>query len=113
MPVRAWLIGPMPTTAALRGRGTPRPGSSRGLLTTDGRAAQSPGMAPTRTAGAASFRQGGPCLAAEAEGIDLTQPLSPEAVGAVPAGKDQSPGAGVPDQPGPHRDQRPCARTRG
>src|SRR5258705_727106 len=89
MPVRAWLIGPMPTTAALRGRGTPRPGPSRGLLTTEGRAAQSPGMATPRTAGAVSFRQVGPCLAAEVEGIDLTQPLSLEEVAAVHAGMDQ------------------------
>ena len=46
-------------------------------------------MATTRTAGAVSFRQVGPCLAAEVEGIDLTQPLSPEEVAAVHAGMDQ------------------------
>jgi alpha-ketoglutarate-dependent 2,4-dichlorophenoxyacetate dioxygenase len=43
----------------------------------------------TRTAGAVSFRQVGPCLAAEVDGIDLTQPLSPEEVAAVHAGMDQ------------------------
>ena len=46
-------------------------------------------MATTRTAGAVSFRQVGPCLAAEVEGIDLTQPLSPEEVAAIHAGMDQ------------------------
>ena len=43
----------------------------------------------TRTAGAVSFRQVGPCLAAEVEGIDLTKPLSPDEVAAVHAGMDQ------------------------
>ncbi|MGH7417336.1 MAG: TauD/TfdA dioxygenase family protein [Candidatus Rokuibacteriota bacterium] len=43
----------------------------------------------TRTAGAVSFRQVGPCLAAEVEGIDLTKPLSPEEVAAVHAGMDK------------------------
>jgi len=36
-----------------------------------------------------SFRQVGPCLAAEVEGIDLTKPLSPEEVAAVHAGMDK------------------------
>jgi alpha-ketoglutarate-dependent 2,4-dichlorophenoxyacetate dioxygenase len=43
----------------------------------------------TRTAGAVSFRQLGPCLAAEVDGIDLTRPLSPEEVAAVHAGMDR------------------------
>ena len=43
----------------------------------------------TTTAGAVSFRQVGPCLAAEVEGIDLTRPLSPEEVAAVHAGMDR------------------------
>jgi alpha-ketoglutarate-dependent 2,4-dichlorophenoxyacetate dioxygenase len=43
----------------------------------------------TRTAGAVSFRQVGPCLAAEVDGIDLTRPLSPEEVAAVHAGMDR------------------------
>jgi alpha-ketoglutarate-dependent 2,4-dichlorophenoxyacetate dioxygenase len=43
----------------------------------------------TRTAGAVSFRQVGPCLAAEVEGIDLTRPLSPDEVAAVHAGMDK------------------------
>jgi alpha-ketoglutarate-dependent 2,4-dichlorophenoxyacetate dioxygenase len=43
----------------------------------------------TRTAGAVSFRQVGPCLAAEVEGIVLTKPLSPEEVAAVHAGMDK------------------------
>ncbi|HEY7654176.1 MAG TPA: TauD/TfdA family dioxygenase [Methylomirabilota bacterium] len=43
----------------------------------------------TKTAGAVSFRQVGPCLAAEVEGIDLTQPLSPREVAAVHAGMDE------------------------
>jgi alpha-ketoglutarate-dependent 2,4-dichlorophenoxyacetate dioxygenase len=43
----------------------------------------------TRTAGAVRFRQVGPCLAAEVEGIDLTRPLSPEEVAAVHAGMDR------------------------
>jgi alpha-ketoglutarate-dependent 2,4-dichlorophenoxyacetate dioxygenase len=41
-----------------------------------------------RTAGAVSFRQVGPCLGAEVEGLDLTRPLSPEEVAAVHAGMD-------------------------
>jgi alpha-ketoglutarate-dependent 2,4-dichlorophenoxyacetate dioxygenase len=47
----------------------------------------SPGMA-TRTTRAVSFRQVGPCLAAEVEGLDLTRPLSPDEVAAVHAGMD-------------------------
>jgi alpha-ketoglutarate-dependent 2,4-dichlorophenoxyacetate dioxygenase len=43
----------------------------------------------TRTAGAVSFRQVGPCLAAEVEGLDLTRPLSPDEVAAVHAGMDK------------------------
>ncbi len=43
----------------------------------------------TRTVGAVSFRQVGPCLAAEVDGIDLTRPLSPEEVAAVHAGMDK------------------------
>jgi alpha-ketoglutarate-dependent 2,4-dichlorophenoxyacetate dioxygenase len=43
----------------------------------------------TRTTGAVSFRQVGPCLAAEVSGMDLTRPLSPEEVGAVHAGMDR------------------------
>ena len=43
----------------------------------------------TETRGAVSFRQVGPCLAAEVEGIDLTRPLSPEEVAAVHAGMDR------------------------
>ncbi len=43
----------------------------------------------TTTAGAVSFRQVGPCLAAEVQGIDLTKPLSPEEVAAVHAGMDE------------------------
>ncbi|HUP35552.1 MAG TPA: TauD/TfdA family dioxygenase [Candidatus Limnocylindria bacterium] len=43
----------------------------------------------TRTAGAVSFRQVGPCLAAEVEGIDLTRPLSLDEVAAVHAGMDK------------------------
>ena len=43
----------------------------------------------TRTAGAVSFRQVGPSLAAEVEGIDLTRPLSPDEVAAVHAGMDK------------------------
>ncbi len=43
----------------------------------------------TRTAGAVSFRQVGPCLAAEVDGIDLTRPLSPDEVAAVHAGMDR------------------------
>jgi len=43
----------------------------------------------TTTAGAASFRQVGPCLAAEVQGTDLTKPLSPEEVAAVHAGMDK------------------------
>ena len=43
----------------------------------------------TETVGAVSFRQVGPCLAAEVEGIDLTRPLSPEEVAAVHAGMDR------------------------
>jgi alpha-ketoglutarate-dependent 2,4-dichlorophenoxyacetate dioxygenase len=43
----------------------------------------------TRTAGAVSFRQVGPCLAAEVEGLDLTRPLSPDEVAAVHAGMDR------------------------
>jgi alpha-ketoglutarate-dependent 2,4-dichlorophenoxyacetate dioxygenase len=42
----------------------------------------------TRTAGAVSFRQVGPCLAAEVLGLDLTRPLSPDEVAAVHAGMD-------------------------
>src|SRR5437868_7265178 len=34
------------------------------------------------------LRQVGPCLAAEVDGLDLTRPLSPEAVAAVHAGMD-------------------------
>jgi len=49
---------------------------------------QSPGIT-TRTAGAVSFRQVGPCLAAEVDGIDLTRPLSPDEVAAVHAGMDR------------------------
>jgi alpha-ketoglutarate-dependent 2,4-dichlorophenoxyacetate dioxygenase len=43
----------------------------------------------TRTAGAVSFRQVGPCLAAEVDGIDLTRPLPPDEVAAVHAGMDR------------------------
>jgi alpha-ketoglutarate-dependent 2,4-dichlorophenoxyacetate dioxygenase len=43
----------------------------------------------TTTAGAVSFRQVGPCLAAEVDGIDLTRPLSPDEVAAVHAGMDR------------------------
>ena len=43
----------------------------------------------TTTAGAVSFRQVGPCLAAEVQGIDLTKPLSPDEVAAVHAGMDK------------------------
>ena len=43
----------------------------------------------TTTAGAVIFRQVGPCLAAEVQGIDLTKPLSPEEVAAVHAGMDE------------------------
>jgi len=43
----------------------------------------------TQTIGAVRFRQVGPCLAAEVEGIDLTRPLSPEEVAAVHAGMDR------------------------
>jgi len=35
-----------------------------------------------------SLRQVGPCLAAEVDGLDLTRPLSPEAVAAIHAGMD-------------------------
>ena len=43
----------------------------------------------TSTIGAVSFRQVGPCLAAEVEGLDLTRPLAPEEVAAVHAGMDR------------------------
>ena len=43
----------------------------------------------TTTAGAVSFRQVGPCLAAEVQGIDLTKLLSPDEVAAVHAGMDK------------------------
>jgi alpha-ketoglutarate-dependent 2,4-dichlorophenoxyacetate dioxygenase len=35
------------------------------------------------------FRQIGPCFAAEAEGVDLTKPLSPDEVAAIHAGMDE------------------------
>jgi alpha-ketoglutarate-dependent 2,4-dichlorophenoxyacetate dioxygenase len=41
-----------------------------------------------RTARAVSFRQVGPCLAAEVEGLDLTRPLSPDEIAAVHTGMD-------------------------
>jgi len=43
----------------------------------------------TSTIGAVSFRQVGPCLAAEVEGLDLTPTPAPEEGAAVPAGKDR------------------------
>jgi alpha-ketoglutarate-dependent 2,4-dichlorophenoxyacetate dioxygenase len=38
---------------------------------------------------AATFRQVGPCFAAEVDGLDLTRPLGPEEVAAVHAGMDR------------------------
>src|SRR5215470_194596 len=75
----------MPTTG-----GPPR--SRRALaarvLTRAGASAHSRRMT-TDTIGAVSFRQVGPCLAAEVDGIDLTRPLSPQEVAAVHAGMDK------------------------
>ena len=75
----------MPTTG-----GPPR--SRRALavrvLTRARASAHSRGMT-TDTIGAVSFRQVGPCLAAEVDGIDLTRPLSPQEVAAVHAGMDK------------------------
>ncbi len=64
----------------------------------------------TRTAGALSFRQVGPCLAAEVEGIDLTRPLSPEEMAAVHAGMDKYAVLVFHDQP--LTDEQQLALTR-
>jgi len=64
----------------------------------------------TRTAGAVSFRQVGPCLAAEVEGLDLTRPLSPDEVAAVHAGMDKYAVLVFHDQP--LTDERQLAFTR-
>src|SRR5215470_15983263 len=85
----------MPTTG-----GPPR--SRRALaarvLTRAGASAHSRGMT-TDTIGAVSFRQVGPCLAAEVDGIDLTRPLSPQEVAAVHAGMDKYAVLDFHDQP--------------
>jgi alpha-ketoglutarate-dependent 2,4-dichlorophenoxyacetate dioxygenase len=53
----------------------------------------------TRTAGAVSFHQVGPCLGAEVSGLDLTRPLSPDEVAAVHAGMDRHAVLVFHDQP--------------
>src|SRR5215468_10559298 len=75
----------MPTTG---GRPRSRRALAARVLTRAGASAHSRGMT-TDTIGAVSFRQVGPCLAAEVDGIDLTRPLSPQEVAAVHAGMDK------------------------
>ncbi len=91
----AYHSGPAPVERAARAsraavapaaRRGPRAGA--GALTSDGRRRTLPGMT-TSTIGAVRFRQVGPCLAAEVEGLDLTRPLSPDEVAAVHAGLDR------------------------
>jgi alpha-ketoglutarate-dependent 2,4-dichlorophenoxyacetate dioxygenase len=55
-------------------------------------------------------RQIGPCFAAEVEGIDLTKPLSPDEVAAIPAGMDRYAVLVFHDQP--VEDEQQLAFTR-